>query len=279
MRSLLSFFLALLPALSLCAESVNLTLGDSTVAIQSLRIKKQTFLNVADLARLPLSVRSDTSAGILVLCSQQNCQPVFMIDPEEYQTANSQGYVRAERIADALDCSIELKKNNATFTCQDNLTLLHAVGSDIGSFAPGFHLPARGDTGLSLAQLRASNSVVIAFIRSGEWDPFSRLLLLRLKSVHDSLSAAGVRVIAFHGYEQKFSGAWQDSLALPFPLVADESSAVMRGYDVFDRGTLPHPAIFLVDQQGVIRLRHVYENLDGPPDISSLMHAIIKTRN
>ena len=202
-----------------------------------------------------------------------------MIDPEEYQTESSQGYVRAERVADALSCAIQIKKNNATLSCSHDLSSLFKVGSDSGRFAPGFHLPARGDTSLSLSQLRASNSVVIAFIRSGEWDPFSRLLLLRLKSVHDSLSAAGVSVIAIHGYAPKFSGAWQDSLGLPFPLVADESSAVMRGYDVFDRGTLPHPAIFLIDRQGVIRHRQVYENLDGPPDISPLMHAIIKTRN
>jgi peroxiredoxin len=129
---------------------------------------------------------------------------------------------------------------------------------------------------VTLSELPRDHKVVIAFVRSLDWDPFSQMLVRRLQSVQDSLRAANARVVVIHGYQEKQNTVWQDSLKLSFPLLADDASAVMRGYDVFDRGPLPHPAVFVVDQSGVIRLRTVFEDLSVAPDISAVMEAVAR---
>ena len=218
-----------------------------------------------DLSAIPIAVRIDTTAGLIVLSSQLNCIPIFMIDPEDYRVEGSAGYIRANRVAEALGCEFELKRSTATLVCRTNPELLQPVGSDSGQFAPGF-------------RSQPESSMVLAFFRSLEWDPFSRQLALRLESVSDSLRAAGLKLVGIHGYGHEESLQWQDSLNLSFPLVADSTSAAMRGYDVFDRGNLPHAAWFLIDAQGIIRSRYVFTDLAAPPNLEPLMLSIAKTR-
>jgi peroxiredoxin len=114
----------------------------------------------------------------------------------------------------------------------------------------------------------------VAFVRSGQWDPLSRLLLNALESKLDTLHAAGCEVVAIHGYEAKVGAKWAAELKLHFAQLADNLSAVMRGYEVFDRGHLPHCAVFLLDREGVIHYRQVYENDAAVPDLEPFMQKV-----
>ena len=66
---------------------------------------------------------------------------------------------------------------------------------------------------------------------------------------------------------------WSKDLSPGFPLLSDQYSAVIRAYDVLDRGRLPFPSIFLIDRQGIIRMRHLFD-LSGPPDLAPIMEKL-----
>lgn len=260
------------------AIQLKFSSGDSSVDVSSLRIKKGVFLNSREVeAKLPVIIRRDVDAGLGVICSEVNCIPIFALDPEEFQIHDSVEYFAAGRVADAMGYQARITKTEITLKC-DEVCAGARIGTAEGAHAPGFRLPARADTIVSLIHLRKKGAVVIAFVRSLEWDPFSHQLVRILQSKMDSLRAANVNVVAIHGYGKEQNGAWQDSLKLTFPLLADEACAVMRGYDVFDRGSLPRPAVFVVDAAGVIRLRKVFEELSVSPDISPIMEVIARLR-
>jgi peroxiredoxin len=200
--------------------------------------------------------------------------PVFRLDPEEYLLRDSVEFVSADQVAAALGCKFSLSKDKASFDCTQNAEQFRRVGSAEGNVAPGLRYATRDDKIATLSDMRRDHKVVIVFVRSLDWDPFSQMLVRRLQSVQDSLRAANAQVVVIHGYGEKKNTIWQDSLRLTCPLIPDDASAVMRGYDVFDRGPLPHPAVFVVDQSGVIRLRKVFDDLSVAPDISDVMESV-----
>jgi peroxiredoxin len=249
--------------------------GEESITIGSVQKRRTVYLNLADVERsLPITVRRDSEAGLFVLCTETTCLPVFQIDPEEYLQRNSVEFIGADQVAQAFECKFNVSKDHASFECAQNAERFRRVGSAEGDVAPGIRSTMRDAKIVALSELRRDHKVVIAFVRSLDWDPFSQMLVRRLQSVQDSLRAANAQVVVIHGYGEKQTAIWQDSLKLSIPLQADDASAAMRGYDVFDRGPLPHPAVFVVDQSGIIRLRKVFEDLSVAPDISAVMEAV-----
>jgi len=200
-----------------------------------------------------------------------------LLDSLEAQIKDSSIYIQADRVAEALGCKAKVSKKEIALNCPLLLDSVR-VGSTVGDHAPGFHLPAAKDSLVSLQEMLAHGPVVAAFIRSGEWDPVGKSLLSSLQSKMDSLSGAGVGVVAVHGYEMKVAAKWIRALGLTFPQLADESCAVLRGYDVFDKGRLAFPSVFVIDKSGIIRFRLVFADINSVPDISPLMD-IIRTLN
>jgi peroxiredoxin len=131
------------------------------------------------------------------------------------------------------------------------------VGANIGDHAPGFKLEDTNHTPVALSALCAHGPVVILFIRAGDWDPVSQRLLSQAQANFDSLHAKGFAVIAIHGYSQKIAEKWGQKLKLTLPLLSDSFAAVMRGYDVFDKGHMAKNAVFILNQKGIIQFRQV----------------------
>jgi peroxiredoxin len=130
------------------------------------------------------------------------------------------------------------------------------------------------DSIVTLNDLLSRGPVVVVFVRSGDWDPLSRLLLDAVESKLDSLRGEGCEVVAIHGYEAKVGAKWAAELKLRFAQLADDASAVMRGYEVFDQGHLPLCAVFLLDRNGIIRYRQVLGSEVTMPDLEPLMQKL-----
>jgi peroxiredoxin len=247
--------------------------GDSTTTIASVARQKALYLSLAQVAlKLPITLRQDAEAGLFVLCTLADCRPVYGIDASELVIIDSTAYVRVDAVAEALDCAAKIRKRDQVeLNCNPPAV---RVGSQIGSVAPGFRLPDTHDSLVTLSGLLARGPLVVAFVRSGDWDPQSKKLLTELQARRDSLRGAGVDVVAIHGYETKLATKWMGALKLSFPQLADQHSAVMRGYDVFDKGNLPLPALFLIDRAGVIRLRQMLDPAEVNPNLAPLMEAV-----
>jgi peroxiredoxin len=249
--------------------------NDSTISVASVSTKQAVFLSMAEVReKLPVVVQTNAETGLSILCTTNNCRPVYWGDDREMLVTDTAVYVSVEAVAEALGCNAKIKrKRDVYLTCAAGWPA-QKVGAQVGERAPGFRLKANADSTVTLNDLLSRGPVVVAFVRSGQWDPLSRLLLEALESKLDSLRGAGCEVVAIHGYEPKVGTKWAAELKLNFPQLADNASAVMRGYEVFDQGQLPHCAVFLLDRDGMIRYRQVYGNEVAVPDLEPLMREL-----
>ncbi|MBU0507862.1 peroxiredoxin family protein [bacterium] len=277
MREFYKLLLILLASLfcSSLGLAVEIRMGDSRTMtdIGSLERGKLPFLRVDELDRkLPLGVIRDAS-GIMVLRTAYDCVPVYEMDTTEVVVQDGIPYVNAEIVARALGCRMEGKRRSARIQCPETLDTTR-VGSAIGERAPGFRLFSADSVLFTLDSLREGGPVVVMFVRPAEWDPVSRALLVGAQQKLDSLRGGGFSVVGIHGYETRFGKRWADSLKLDFPLLSDRFSAVMRGYKVFDKGNLPYPTLFLMDESGIIRLKRVWKEYADVVDWKEIMGAI-----
>ena len=249
--------------------------ADSQIPLEGIRHQRDVFLSLSGIGQvLPITLRRDDSAGIAVLCTTHDCRPVYWGDDREMLVTDTTVYVSVDALAEALGCNAKIKrKRDVYLTCAAGWPA-QKVGAQTGERAPGFRLKARADSTVTLNDLLSRGPVVVAFVRSGQWDPLSRLLLETLESKLDSLRGAGCELVALHGYEAKTGTKWAAELKLSFPQLADNASAVMRGYEVFDQGHLPHCAVFLLNREGVILYRQVYEDALVVPDLEPLMQKV-----
>jgi peroxiredoxin len=295
-------FMAAVVGWSAAAQAAILHLpNDSAIFVNSATVKKTLFLSVADVQfKLPITIRADAETGLSVLCTTHDCRPVYWGDDQEMLVTDTAVYVSVEAVAEALGCRAKSKrKRDVYLTCPEGWPT-QKVGAQTGERAPGFRLKAagtghvnveetplssprergeNGDSVVALNDLLSRGPVVVAFVRSGQWDPLSRLLLEALESKLDSLRGAGCEVVAVHGYEPKVGTKWAAELKLHFAQLADNASAVMRGYEVFDQGRLPHCAVFLLDREGMIRYRQVYENDVTLPDMEPIMKEVERMKD
>jgi len=249
--------------------------NDSTISVSSVAGKHALFLPVSDVrSKLPVLIRADSETGLYVFCTTQDCRPVYRGDEQEMLVTDSVVYVSVGAVAEALGCRAKIKrKRDVYLTCAEGWPV-QKVGAQVGERAPGFRLKASADSMVALNSLLSRGPVVVAFVRSGQWDTLSRLLLDALESKLDTLRGAGCEAVAIHGYEPKVGAKWAAELKLHFAQLADNASAVMRGYEVFDQGHLPHCAVFLLDREGMIRYRQAYEDVLVVPDLEKLMEKV-----
>lgn len=126
----------------------------------------------------------------------------------------------------------------------------------VGEPAPDFDLPATGDRRLKLSDCRDRKNVVLAFYPF-DWSPVCSLQLPglqeRLKDFH-ALDAEvwGVSIDSRHSHN-----AFAEHLGLEFPLLSDFDRAVTRAYGVLREGGFAERALFVIDQQGIVRYAHV----------------------
>lgn len=243
------------------AKNYNITglVREHSCQIEGIRHGKNVFLSLADIQnRLPVEVLDDSVARIVVLAGVSDCVPVFYDDEQEFLSEKGMKFVAADALGKSFGCDKHnLRKGSLQFTGGGANSWLRP-GVDSGRVAPGFSLKNELGAEVSLVEALKSSSVLLAFVRSGKWDPLSKDMLKSLNTNAEQMQKAGYQILAVHGYEEFDGKSWQDSLKISLPLLADSYSAVMRGYQVYDTGSNPVPTIFLIDRSGVIRFKKSY---------------------
>lgn len=189
-------------------------------------------------------------------------------------------------------------------------TIQQALRSGLGAGAPQPGQPApdlaltdAAGRPLSLAALRAEpgvTGVVVSFFR-GDWCLYCGEALAALAVAHDSLRAAGGRVVAVSPQRPEISAAQAERLALPFPLLHDpgcgtaDAWGIAHGLDetmrrLFvelgrdlaqwngdTRWLLPLPATFIIGRDGRVAWRFVhgdYSRRAEPADILAALRRL-----
>lgn len=149
---------------------------------------------------------------------------------------------------------------------------------DVGDLMPDFSMPDQDGRLLRLEEILSKGPAILAFHR-GHWCPYCRLNMVGLAEIQDRVGNA--QIVAISAELQKFTRALRAEAGAKFPFLTDldggyalsinlsiwvddfmSSLIASAGWDVpnYQGGTawvLPIPAVFIVDQDGIIRTRHV----------------------
>lgn len=170
-------------------------------------------------------------------------------------------------------------------------------GVDLGDQAPNFTLPSATGEKVRLAERLAAGPVVVVFYR-GAWCPHCNMHLRGLQEILDDLSSRGASLVAISPQAPDDSLAFSERLELGFDVLSDLDQSVSEQWrlrfelphglrDVYrDMGmaldehnadgtwTLPVPATFVLDTEGVVRARHVDPNYRERMDPADVLVAL-----
>jgi peroxiredoxin len=170
----------------------------------------------------------------------------------------------------------------------------------VGAQAPLFCLPSATGEPVSLAGLLAGGPVVLTFYR-GSWCPYCNIALRALQQRHDEITARGARLVAVSPQVPDESLSLAERTQLAFSVLSDAGSDTAKQYGlafdlpddlaaVYDRlgfdlarvnggyaRTLPLPATYVIDREGVIRWAFVdpdYTRRAEPTDVLRALDAL-----
>jgi peroxiredoxin len=139
----------------------------------------------------------------------------------------------------------------------------------VGERMPDFTMPDQDGRLIGLSEILARGPAVLAFHR-GHWCPYCRLNMVGLAEIEKQIAPAQVYAISAElaRYTRQLkaeAGAGFPFLSINLAILVDEAMAAMiagagwniPAYQGSEAWIHPVPAVFIVDADGIVRLRHV----------------------
>jgi peroxiredoxin Q/BCP len=136
---------------------------------------------------------------------------------------------------------------------------------DVGDKAPDFELPGTGGKTYKLSDYRG-RKLIIAFY-PGDFTAVCTKQFCSYRDQGERLDQLGADVIGISPQSVDSHERFTEEKKLNVPLLADEDKAVAKAYGVL-AGPMVRRAIFVIDEEGVVRHRKVtlvglsYESVD-----------------
>ena len=136
---------------------------------------------------------------------------------------------------------------------------------DVGDAAPDFELPGTGGRTYRLADYRGRR-VILAFY-PGDFTAVCTKQFCSYRDQGERLDKLDAEVLGISPQSVESHERFSEEKRLNVPLLADEDKAVARAYGVA-AGPMVRRAIFIVDEEGIVRHRKVslagltYESVD-----------------
>ncbi|MET7848213.1 peroxiredoxin-like family protein [Streptomyces avermitilis] len=170
----------------------------------------------------------------------------------------------------------------------------------VGAQAPRFNLPSATGRTVALDDLLTNEPVVLTFYR-GAWCPYCNIALRSLQQHHEAITARGARLVAVSPQIPDESLTLAEKHELAFDVLSDIGSDTAKQYGlafdlpddlaaVYDKlgfdlqrvndghpRTLPLPATYVIDRDGVIRWAFAdadYTTRAEPADILAALDAL-----
>jgi peroxiredoxin Q/BCP len=136
---------------------------------------------------------------------------------------------------------------------------------NVGDPAPDFSLPGTGDKTYKLSDYRG-RKLVLAFY-PGDFTAVCTKQFCSYRDQSDKLDDLGAEVLGISPQSVDSHERFTEEKRLNVPLLADEDKGVAKAYGVV-AGPMVRRAIFVIDEEGVVRFRKVtlagltYESVD-----------------
>ena len=127
----------------------------------------------------------------------------------------------------------------------------------VGDLAPDFTLPATTQDSVTLSQYQGHQNVVLAFYPF-DWSPVCSLQLPGLQENLARFKELNTQVLGISVDSRHSHKAFAEHLGLEFPLLSDFDKKVCQAYGVLREDGTASRALFVIDQQGVVRYAHVH---------------------
>ena len=125
---------------------------------------------------------------------------------------------------------------------------------DVGDPAPEFELPGTGGKAYRLADYRG-RKLILAFY-PGDFTTVCTKQFCSYRDQGERLDQLGADVLGISAQSVSSHERFSEEKRLNVPLLADEDKAVARAYGVV-AGPMVRRAIFVVDEEGIVRYRKV----------------------
>ncbi|MGD9736218.1 MAG: peroxiredoxin [Solirubrobacterales bacterium] len=142
---------------------------------------------------------------------------------------------------------------------------------DAGDSAPDFELPGTGGRTYRLADYRG-RKLVLAFY-PGDFTPTCTKQFCSYRDQGERLDRLGADVLGISAQSVDSHERFSEEKRLNVPLLADEDRSVARAYGV-TAGPTVRRAIFVVDEQGIVRHRKVSLTGLGYESVEDLEKAV-----
>lgn len=135
----------------------------------------------------------------------------------------------------------------------------------------------------TLKQLAGKNGSVLMFFRSASWCPYCKAQLI---AMNDSAAAAlekrGYTLVGLSYDDTTVLGKFAAERKVAWPLLSDPQSKVIDGWQLRDPAYaagsraygVPRPAIYVIDEKGVIRARLMEEDYRKRPQPEAVLAAV-----
>jgi peroxiredoxin Q/BCP len=145
---------------------------------------------------------------------------------------------------------------------------------DVGSIAPDFELPGTGGATYRLSAYRGGK-VILAFY-PGDFTPVCTRQMCSYRDDGDRIEQLGVTMLGISPQGIESHEAFAAKHGLTLPLLADEDRKVAKLYGVTGVGGMVRRSIFLIDEERVVRYRHVASLGFSYKDVDHLEHEIAR---
>jgi peroxiredoxin Q/BCP len=141
----------------------------------------------------------------------------------------------------------------------------------VGDPAPDFELPGTGGKTYRLADYRG-RKLILAFY-PGDFTAVCTRQFCSYRDDGERLGDLGAEVLGISAQSVDSHERFVEEKGLNVPLLADEDKAVARAYGVL-AGPLVRRAIFIVDEEGIVRHRNVSLTSLGYESVEDLEQAL-----
>ena len=143
-----------------------------------------------------------------------------------------------------------------------------SVTLEVGSSAPDFKLQSLDGGWVQLSELRGSK-VLMIFYR-GHWCPFCVGHLQDIQSLLPELEKRGYQVLAISPEDARDMQKIADRMDRPYRFLSDINLKVTDLYGIRRDEELPHPAMIVLDDLGIVKWFYVGENYKQRPSAQQL---------
>ena len=147
-----------------------------------------------------------------------------------------------------------------------------SVKLTIGTAAPDFNLQSLNGDRVTLSKLRGTK-VLMIFYR-GHWCPFCVGHLQDIQTMLPELEKRGYQVLAISPDDATDMQKMADRMDRPYLFLSDAGLKVTDLYGIRRDEELPHPAMILLDDQGLVKWFYIGEDYKTRPSTTQLQQVL-----